>query len=109
MDVLEHIAGYPKEDIKHDQNSFAELYDLIDQTIACLRAAKVVDLEGKEEALVTYKIASYTWKWRDLGFVQQYVLPNFFFHVTTAYAILRKEGVKIGKFDYVGPMPTELP
>lgn len=108
MDVLEHIAGYPPEGLKHDQTTFAELYALIDQTVGYLRAANVEDFEGKEEIPVTYKIAKYTWKWRGLGFLQEYVLPNFFFHTTTAYDILRKEGVQIGKLDYVGTMPTEL-
>lgn len=108
MDVLEHVAGYPPEGLKHDQTSFAELHALIDQTIGHLKAAKAEDFEGKEQVPVTYNIGPYTWKWRGQGFVQEYVLPNFFFHVTTAYGILRKEGVQIGKLDYLGPMPTEL-
>jgi hypothetical protein len=40
-----------------------------------------------------------------LGYVTDYLLPNFYFHVTTAYAILRKNGVALGKNDYIGVFP----
>jgi hypothetical protein len=42
-----------------------------------------------------------------LDYAREYALPNFFFHVTTAYAILRKHGAAIGKADYMGGLPLQ--
>ena len=59
-------------------------------------------VDGQEDRPVTLKTPS-----RELAFTGQsyllgFALPNFFFHVTTAYAILRHEGVALGKMDYLG-------
>ncbi len=88
------------------ESTMEELKARIDATIALLKEVKSEDVEGKEDAQVTIK-------WFPGKFVTgfdyatQYVLPNFFFHVTTAYSILRHQGVDLGKADYLGGLPLQ--
>jgi hypothetical protein len=62
----------------------------------------VADLEGGESRTVTLKLGGKEVSQPGLEYLTQRALPNFFFHVTTAYAILRHNGVPIGKADYIG-------
>ncbi|MBV8536110.1 MAG: DUF1993 domain-containing protein [Alphaproteobacteria bacterium] len=80
--------------------TFAELQARIAKTVAFLRGLDATRFAGSEDRSITLKLdRERTFSGRDylLGFV----LPNFFFHVTTAYAILRHNGVEIGKLDYL--------
>ena len=54
----------------------------------------------------TVKLGPQTAEFNNLSYVQNFVLPNFFFHDQTAYLILRKEGVQVGKMDFLGPKET---
>lgn len=93
---------------KHEDNekTFAELVERIDKTLAFVATIKPEQIIGKEDI----KINLSYWKDKHLtGFeyATEYVLPNFYFHLTTAYAILRKNGVDIGKDDYMGGLPLK--
>ena len=68
------------------------------QTVDVLNSLKPADFEGKE----TVEVDLHGHKHTGLSYLQVFGLPNFFFHITTAFAILRKEGVPIGKLDYLG-------
>lgn len=84
--------------------TLAEAKARIDSTIAYLNTFKAEDFKGAEEK----KITTPRWegKWlTGAEYTQLHVLPNLYFHVTTAYAILRANGVDIGKKDYLGTMP----
>ena len=84
--------------------TFDELYTRIDKTVAYLQGIDAAALEGSESRTVTLTVR--TGKYELLGqvYLLHFALPNFFFHVTTAYAILRHNGVELGKFDYLGRM-----
>ena len=84
------------------ETTFAELQERITKTIAFLQTIKAEQIDGKEELKI-----SYTQRSRESNFIGQpyllhYVLPNLYFHITTAYAILRHNGVEVGKKDYLG-------
>jgi len=84
------------------ETTFAELQERITKTIAFLQTIKAEQIDEKEELKI-----SYTQRNRESNFIGQpyllhYVLPNLYFHITTAYAILRHNGVEIGKKDYLG-------
>ncbi|HOU65126.1 MAG TPA: DUF1993 domain-containing protein, partial [Thermomonas sp.] len=84
------------------ETTFGQLQERIHQTLAFLRSVDAAQIDGQEDRPVTLKTPS-----RELAFTGQsyllgFALPNFFFHVTTAYAILRHEGVALGKMDYLG-------
>ena len=93
---------------KHEDNeaTFADLVARIDKTLAFVATIKPEQVIGKEDIKVTLPY------WKDkhmtgFEYATEYVLPNFYFHMTTAYAILRKNGVDLGKEDYMGGLPLK--
>ena len=90
----------------HEDNekTLSEINSRIDQVIGFLNSFSPSDFNGSEQK----KIYHPRWDGKYLmgdEFVLQHVLPNFYFHITTAYAILRHNGLDIGKKDYLGEMP----
>ena len=90
----------------HDdkEQTLAELKARIDSTLSYLGTFSEKDFSGAEEKRITTP----RWEGKSLSgfqFAVEHLLPNFYFHVATAYAILRHNGVDIGKKDYLGEMP----
>jgi hypothetical protein len=86
------------------EKTVAEVKARIEATIAILK--KLTEADFAESA--TRRITQPRWEGKTLSgeeFLIQHVIPNFYFHVTTAYAILRHNGVDVGKKDYLGAMP----
>lgn len=99
-----------KEAPPHDdkEKTWPELKTRIDQTIQYLKSLNAADFKGAEDK----KISQPRWegKWMTgEEFMVQHAIPNVYFHVTTAYSILRHNGVEIGKKDYLGEMPYKQP
>lgn len=84
------------------EQTFDELYVRIDKTIDYVNGIDAATLEGSHERIVTLKIPSGTLEFPGSAYLLNFALPNFYFHVTTAYGILRHNGVELGKFDYLG-------
>jgi hypothetical protein len=82
--------------------SFAELKDRIARTVAFIEGVDPAAFAGAETRPVTVKTPNLELKFDGAGYLTSFALPNFHFHVTTAYGILRKEGVPLGKLDYLG-------
>ncbi|HEX8955423.1 MAG TPA: DUF1993 domain-containing protein [Burkholderiaceae bacterium] len=82
--------------------SFPELQERIAKTLAFLNSITEAQLEGSESKTVSLKIRGNDVEMKGLPYLNGFVLPNLFFHVTTAYAILRHNGVELGKSDYLG-------
>lgn len=83
------------------EKTVAELKERIDKTIAFISTIKPEQVIGKEEV----KVSLPYWNGKSLHafeYVTEYLIPNFYFHVATAYSILRANGVAIGKADYIG-------
>ncbi len=89
-----------------NEKSLEEVQARIAKTIKILESVKPEQIEGKEDIKVTmpYFAGKY---FTGFEYVVEYLLPNFFFHVTTAYSILRKNGVNIGKTDFIGGLPLK--
>ncbi|USW53442.1 hypothetical protein Slin15195_G067610 [Septoria linicola] len=85
-----------------EEKTFAELYARIEKALSWLESAKAEDFEGIEEKDIVFSAGPYQVKYDGKTYVQEVALPNFLFHDTIAYALLRKEGVPLGKFDFVG-------
>ncbi|MET0343155.1 MAG: DUF1993 domain-containing protein [Polyangiales bacterium] len=94
------IAGKQAPAFEDKETTLAELKERIAKTVAFLETLKPSDFEGAGDRKVTLQ-GGKTAIARDHLF--DHVLPTFFFHVTTAYAILRHNGVDLGKKDYLGP------
>lgn len=95
-----------KEAPSHDdkEKSLPELKARLQSVIAYLNTVGAKDFQGCEEK----KITTPRWEAKYMNgydFAIQHVIPNFYFHVTTAYSILRHNGVDIGKNDYLGKLP----
>jgi hypothetical protein len=95
------IDNPPMED---NETTFAELQARIAATIAYLEAAPRDAIDGREEAEVELKNPRATLVFKGISYLLDFALPNFFFHCTTAYALLRHQGVPIGKMDFIGPV-----
>lgn len=89
-----------------DEKTLAELRTRIDQVINYLKTFSERDFAGADEK----KITTPRWdgKWLNgKDFVLHHAIPNFYFHTSIAYAILRHNGVDIGKKDYLGALPFQ--
>ena len=82
--------------------TFAGAKQAIEAALADLEAIQPADLEDAASKPVELKFPGRELKFTGLGYLQSYAMPQFFFHVTTAYDILRHKGVPIGKRDFLG-------
>ena len=91
---------------ENTETSLAQLVQRIDNTLAWLKTVPAAALDGQEDKDITFpsgKNATRTMKAQD--YLQAWALPNMYFHITTAYTILRHNGVVIGKSDFLlGPV-----
>lgn len=87
-----------------DETSFAQLQARIAATIAYLEAAPREVIDGREDADVELKTPRATMTFKGIDYLLDFALPNVFFHCTTAYGLLRHQGVPIGKMDFIGPV-----
>jgi uncharacterized protein len=84
------------------ETSFAELQARIEKTIKLIEDFPAEKLAGRDDMTFQVKFPWATMSFTGQGFLLGYVIPNFYFHVTTAYAILRHNGAPLGKADYFG-------
>ncbi|MDP3816750.1 DUF1993 family protein [Pseudomonas sp.] len=85
-----------------DESSFAELQARIAKTLTFLQGISAAQIDGSEERTLSLKRRDKETHFQGQAFLLDHVLPNFYFHLTTAYAILRHNGVAIGKRDFLG-------
>jgi uncharacterized protein len=83
--------------------TFHDLVQRIRNTVAFLESLKPAQVDGSEEKTITWQSRSSSKSMPGLPYLLSHLLPNIHFHVTTAYAILRHNGVELGKKDYLGP------
>ncbi len=86
------------------ETTMAELIERLRKTVAYLETLREEQFAGAEERIVTWKTRSSERSMQGLPFLLTHVTPNVYFHVTTAYNILRHNGVEIGKQDFLGPI-----
>ena len=101
--VSARLAGVEVPKFEGQEKSFADLDALLTQTLAFLDSVQASQFEGKEDAEIVLRPG--TPKEKKLAgqaYLANYGLPQFFFHVTTAYDILRHNGLAIGKRDFLG-------
>ncbi len=101
------LAGIDRPAFEDNETTFADLQARIAKTITFLESIDAAKLDGSESRTVTLTVRGNDVHFRGDAYLFYFALPNFFFHVTTAYAILRHAGVEIGKLDFLGPFRTE--
>jgi hypothetical protein len=96
------LAGIEAPVYEDNEASFAELKARIDRTIAFIDTVKPAQIDDSEAREIALKVGGNTKTISGQTYLLHNALPNFFFHVTAAYAILRHCGVDIGKSDFIG-------
>jgi len=96
------LAGIDPPRYEDKESSFAELFSRIEKTIAFMTSVKPEQIDGSEARTITLKVRDQTITFTGLVYLLNYAQPNFYFHVTTAYGILRHNGVELGKPDFLG-------
>lgn len=100
--VIARLAGVEVPKHEDTEQTFAELKARIAKTIEFIKAIKPAQIDGTEDKEITLKIGGQDMKFNGMQYLLGFACPNFYFHVTTAYNILRHNGVELGKRDYLG-------
>ena len=98
------LAGVENPSFPDDETNFAELHARIGKTVDFLKAISERQLDGAESKAIVMKIRGREINFTGADYLLNFALPNYFFHVTTAYDILRHKGVPLGKLDYLGTL-----
>jgi hypothetical protein len=96
---LAQVENRPMED---KEQSFDDLQARIAATVEMLKSVPADAMDGRETAEVILKTPSASIPFTGLSYAVNFAVPNFYFHMTTAYGLLRHKGVPIGKTDYLG-------
>jgi len=96
------LAGIEIPSYPDTETSFPELQARIAKTVAFIQSIGAAQIDGSEERAVTLKIRDKEINFKGQAYLLNFVLPNLYFHVTTAYAIMRHNGVDVGKMDFLG-------
>lgn len=95
------LAGVEPASVPDTETSFAELRARIDLTLAVLAALTNDDLKGAETRTISFRAGPAEMSMSGDDFIRFWTIPNFYFHMTTAYALLRQSGVELGKTDFL--------
>lgn len=103
------LAGLEPPKFEDNETTFDELKARIAKTLDYLRGLKRQDIDSGGEKPIVFPMRGDKMKMKGADYISHLALPNFYFHVTTAYGILRHSGVEIGKRDFVGVPPGLSP
>jgi uncharacterized protein len=96
------LAGLDPPKYEDNESSFAELQARIARTRQYLATIKAAQVDGSEERPIKFKAGTRELDFKGLAYLTGFALPNFFFHYTMVYAILRHNGLDLSKPDYIG-------
>ena len=96
------LAGIEVPKHEDTETTLPELKARIAKTLDFLKTVTAAKVAGDENRAIEIKFPNGAWKFTGLSYVNDFVLPNFYFHASMVYALLRKSGVEIGKGDFLG-------
>lgn len=96
------LAGVEAPKFDDTETTLAELRERVNATIAYVKSVPAAQIDGSEDKDITIPRRDGSMVMKGEAYLKHYVLPNTFFHLTTAYALLRHNGVDLGKVDYLG-------
>ena len=96
------LAEVDAPDFEDNETTLSELIQRIQKTVSYLETLTHEQIDGSEEKTITLPVGGNTLSFQGMPFLLHFVLPNVYFHVTTAYDILRHCGVELGKQDFLG-------
>jgi hypothetical protein len=100
--AVARLAGAEIPKHEDTEKTFAELKERIAKTVDFIKGFKPAQIDGSEEKDILMKLQGRDVTFKGMQYLLGFAYPNFYFHVTTAYAILRHNGVEIGKRDFIG-------
>lgn len=103
------IAGVEAPRFEDTEATLGELKARIEKTLAFLAGIDAKAFDGAGERDIVFPLGPNKMKMKGGDYLLHFVMPNFYFHLTTAYAILRQSGVEIGKRDFLGQVPGITP
>jgi hypothetical protein len=98
------LAGVEVPRFEDTEQSFAELQERLAKTIVFIESLPAEGFEGAEARQINLKVGGQDLTFQGMPYLLGYALPNFYFHVVTAYDILRHNGVELHKHDYIGTL-----
>jgi hypothetical protein len=98
------LAGLDIPKHEDTEATIADLKARVAKTLVFIKSIKPEQLVNAETREIVLQFPQTTMKFTGLNYLTSFVLPNFFFHVTMVYALLRKNGVELGKRDFLGPI-----
>jgi uncharacterized protein len=103
--IVSRLMGRDPPKWDDTEKSFDELKQRIDKAVKLLGSVSPADLDGSESRQITITVGGrMTMQFTGDDYLFYFAMPNFYFHVTIAYAILRHAGVELGKADFIGPL-----
>jgi hypothetical protein len=100
--TVARLAGTEPPKWEDNETTMAELIARVERAIEAVNAVPKEKIDGSEDREITRPVRGVPKTFTGINYLRQSSLPNFYFHVTTAYAILRSNGVEIGKADFIG-------
>ena len=100
--VVARLAGVDAPVYEDNEKTIADLKARITKTIAFIQSVPAAQIDGTEDKAIVTKRGDKETHYKGMQFLLGHAIPNFYFHVTTTYNILRHNGVEIGKRDYLG-------
>ena len=100
--AVARLSGQTAPPFEDNETTFEQLAERIAKTLAFIGSVPATAFEGSEERAVTVGSGERERRFNGQDYLLHFALPNLFFHITTAYAILRHNGAPIGKNDYLG-------
>lgn len=101
---VSRLAGAEAPKFEDDESTLEELRERVRKTIGYVQSVPAAQIDGTEDKDVNVPRRDGTMTLKGEPYLKHFVLPNFYFHVTTAYALLRHNGVELGKRDFLGAL-----
>jgi uncharacterized protein len=100
--TLARLGGVDAPSFPDTETTVEQLQERIAKTIAFVESVSAANVDAAVDREITFKAGPMELKFKGGEYLTRWALPNFYFHLTTAYAILRHNGVPIGKLDFLG-------
>ena len=104
--AVARLTGVEAPAMADEETTLAQLRKRVADTLAYIESVDPEAFDGSEDRTVELKLPGGTLTFTGEDYLLGFALPNFFFHVVTAYDVLRHKGVPIGKLDYLGPVQS---
>ncbi len=102
------LAGVEPPKFDDNESSFDQLKERIAKTVAFLKALDPSAIDTASDGEITFPLGSSKGQMKRADYLNHFLLPNFYFHLTVAYSLVRNFGVEVGKRDFLGAIPLKL-